>query len=62
MIKLCSMCSGISIDELKKRLGGEVEIEDGCIYECGSEFTAYLDEELITADSEDELVESLKKA
>ncbi|MBO3445031.1 hypothetical protein [Clostridium sp. CCUG 7971] len=62
MIKICSMCSGISIDELKARLGGEVEIEDGCIYECGSELTAYSGEELITADSENELIEALKKA
>ncbi len=61
MIKVCSMCSGISIDDLKKKLSGDVEIEDGCIYECGSEFTAYKNDELITADSEEELLEELAK-
>ena len=61
MIKVCSTCSGLSVEDLKKALLGE-EIEDGCIYECGSEFTAYKGEELINADSEDELVEALKNA
>ena len=27
MIKVCSMCSGISIDDLKKKLSGDVEIK-----------------------------------
>ena len=54
MIKICSMCSGISIDDLKKRLSGDVEIEDGCIYECGSEFTAYKNCLLYTSDAADD--------
>ena len=41
MIKVCSMCSGMSIEDLKAALLGR-EIEDTCIGECGSEFTAYV--------------------
>ena len=41
MIKVCSMCSGMSIEDLKAALLGR-EIEDTCIGECASEFTAYV--------------------
>ena len=60
MIKVCSMFRNQYSDS-KKKLSGDVEIEDGCIYECGSEFTAYKNDELITADSEEELFEELAK-
>lgn len=48
MIKLCSMCSGMSVEDLKAALLGR-EIEDTCIGECGYEFTAYVGDDLITA-------------
>lgn len=60
MISFCSMCSGISVDELKRTLL-EVNIEEDCICECGSEFTAYVDTELITAkDKEDFITQTLE--
>lgn len=59
MIKVCSMCSGMSIDDLKEMLLGR-EIEDGCIGECGSEFTAYVGDDLITASSQEEFIEQAK--
>lgn len=59
MIKLCSACSGISIDDLRKALSGR-EIEDTCIGECGSEFTGYVGEDLITADSIESFIEKSK--
>ena len=60
MINLCSMCSGVNIEELKRALL-EVNIEDDCICECGSEFTAYVDDELIAAkDKEDFMTQALE--
>ena len=59
MIKLCSMCSGMNIEELKAALLGK-EIEDECICECGSEFTAYVGDELITADSQEDFINQCK--
>lgn len=60
MIKVCSTCSGMSVEDLKKALNG-VEVEDGCIYECGSEFAGYVSEELITADSEEDFVKQAQE-
>lgn len=60
MISFCSMCSGVSEDELKRALL-EVDIKEDCICECGSEFTAYVDTELITAkDKEDFIAQTLE--
>lgn len=59
MIKICSACSGISIDDLKEALLGR-EIEDTCIGECGSEFTGYVGDELVTADSVEDFIEKCK--
>ncbi|MFL1468228.1 hypothetical protein [Paraclostridium bifermentans] len=60
MISFCSMCSGISEDELKRSLL-EVDIKEDCICECGSEFTAYVDTELITTkDKEDFIAQTLE--
>ncbi|MEF9990866.1 MAG: hypothetical protein RRZ84_03330 [Romboutsia sp.] len=59
MIRVCSMCSGMSIDDLKNALLGK-EIEDECIGECGCEFTGYVGEELITASSEENFIEQAK--
>lgn len=60
MIKICSMCSGINIDELKKYFPGEA-IEDDCIDECGSEYTAYVGDDLITATSFEDFIEQCKE-
>lgn len=59
MIRVCSMCSGMSVEDLREMLLGK-EIEDGCIGECGCEFTGYTDEDLITASSQEEFVEKVK--
>lgn len=60
MISFCSMCSGISEGELKRALL-EFDIKEDCICECGSEFTAYVDTELITAkDKEDFIAQALE--
>lgn len=56
MIRVCSMCSGMSIDELKEALLGKI-IEDECIGECGSEFVGYANDDLITASSQEEFIE-----
>lgn len=56
MISFCSMCSCISEDELKKSLL-EVDIKEDCICECGSEFTAYVDTELITAKDKEDFID-----
>lgn len=60
MVKFCSMCSGISIDDLKEALLG-MELDDNCIGECGSEFTAYVQDELITASSFEDFLNQSKK-
>ena len=59
MIKVCSMCSGMSIEDLKAALLGR-EIEDTCIGECGSEFTAYVGDDLITVSSQEDFIEQCK--
>jgi len=59
MIKICSACSGMSIEDFKNALLG-VEIEDECIGECGCEFAGYVDDDLITASSQDEFIEKCK--
>ena len=48
MIKLCSMCSGMSVEDLKAALLGR-EIEDTCIGECGMEFVGYVGDDLVEA-------------
>ncbi len=59
MIKVCSACSGMSIEDLKNALLGR-EIEDECIGECGCEFTGYVDDDLVTASSQNEFIEKSK--
>ena len=60
MIRICPMCSNIDVEELEALLPGE-EIEEGCIGECGSEYTAYVNDELITAESLEDFVAQCKK-
>ena len=59
MIKMCSMCSGMSVEDLKAALLGR-EIEDMCIGECGSEFTAYVGDDLVTAESQEDFIQQCK--
>lgn len=59
MIKVCSACSGMSIEDLKNALLGR-EIEDECIGECGCEFAGYVDDDLVTASSQHEFIEKSK--
>ncbi len=59
MIKVCSACSGMSIEDLKNALLGR-EIDDMCIGECGCEFAGYAGDELITADSQEDFIEQAK--
>ena len=59
MIKFCSTCSGMSVEDLKAALLGR-EIEDTCIGECGCEFTAYVGDDLVTASSQEEFIEKCK--
>lgn len=61
MIKFCSMCSGLTIDDLKEMLLGG-KIEDDCICECGSEFTAYVGDDLITASSKEDFIKQVKES
>jgi hypothetical protein len=53
------MCSGMSVEDLKAALLGR-EIEDMCIGECGSEFTAYVGDDLVTADSQEDFIQQCK--
>lgn len=59
MIRICPACSGMDTEELKKALLGK-EFEETCIGECGSEYVAYVDDELVTADSEEDFIEKCK--
>ncbi|MCR8746962.1 hypothetical protein [Romboutsia lituseburensis] len=58
MIKVCSMCSGMSIDDLKNALLGK-EVEDMCIGECGSEFVGYVEDDLVTASSQEDFIKQV---
>ena len=59
MINMCSMCSGMSVEDLKAALLGR-EIEDTCIGECGMEFVAYVGDDLVEASSQEEFIEKCK--
>jgi len=60
MIRICPDCSNVDIDKLEK-LGEEIVEE--CIALCGTEYVAYIgDDELIEAESEEELIEKIKQA
>ncbi len=61
MIKICPACSGISIEDLREALLGR-EIEEMCIGECGMEFTGYVGDALITADSQEDFIEQANNA
>ncbi|MGL6107849.1 DUF1450 domain-containing protein [Romboutsia sp.] len=59
MIRLCPACSGMDIDELRKALLGE-EFEEGCIGTCGTDLIGEINDELITADSQEDFIAKCK--
>lgn len=59
MIKICPACSGMNADELRNALLG-VEIEEECIGECGCEFTGCVNDELVTASSQEDFIAQAK--
>lgn len=60
MVNICPNCSNVDIEKLEA-IVGEDNIELGCIGQCGLEFVAMVDDELIEASSEEELLEEIKK-
>lgn len=58
MIMICPDCSNVDMENIKE-LGEEVE--EGCIGLCGSEFVCFVDEEMVEAHSEEELIEKLRE-
>ncbi len=61
MVRVCSNCTAIDIDQLEKLIQGELEVE--CIGECGQhegKFFGYIDDELVITDTEEEFFEEVK--
>ncbi|MDF2633872.1 MAG: hypothetical protein K0R78_746 [Pelosinus sp.] len=61
MVRVCSNCTAIDIDQLEKLIPGELEVE--CIGECGQhegKFFGYIDDELVITDTEEEFFEEVK--
>lgn len=52
-IRICPACSAVDMEKLKA-LVGEENVDDNCIAQCGDEFTAYINDELVQAASEEE--------
>lgn len=60
MINICPNCSNVDIEKIQL-LVGEDNVELGCIGQCGQEFVALVNDELIEATSEEELIAEIKK-
>ena len=60
MIRVCGYCSNVDIDAIKTIVGDE-NVEVGCIGQCGQEFVAYINDELIETSTEEELLDYIKK-
>lgn len=60
MIRICPNCCNVDIEKIKAIVGEDM-VEEGCIGECGNEFLAYVDDELIEASSAEELIETIKR-
>lgn len=60
MINICPNCSNVDIEKLQL-LVGEDNVELGCIGQCGQEFVAMVNDELIEASSEEELISEIKR-
>lgn len=59
MIRICPNCSHVEIEKIKC-IVGDSNVDVGCIGECGTEFKAYVKDELIEANSAEELIETIK--
>lgn len=60
MINICPNCSNVDIEKLQL-LVGEDNVELGCIGQCGQEFVALVNDELIEATTEEELIAEIKR-
>ena len=60
MIRVCGYCSNVDIDAIKTLVGDE-NVEVGCIGQCGQEFVAYINDELIETSTEEELLDYIKR-
>lgn len=60
MINICPNCSNVDIEKIQL-LVGEDNVELGCIGQCGQEFVALVNDELIEASSEEELIAEIKR-
>lgn len=61
MVNICPNCSNVDIEKIQL-LVGEDNVELGCIGQCGQEFCALVNDELIEASSEEELIDEIKKS
>lgn len=59
-IRICPACSSVDIDKLKA-LVGEENVDANCTVQCGDEFTAYINDELVQASSEEEFFAIVKE-
>lgn len=60
MINICPNCSNVDIEKIQL-LVGEDNVELGCIGQCGQEFVSMVNDELIEASSEEELIAEIKR-
>ena len=60
MIRICPYCSNVNIEEIKILVGDD-NVEEGCIGQCGQEFVAYVNDELIETSSEEELLDYIRR-
>ena len=60
MIRIWRYCSNVDIDAIKTIVGDE-NVEVGCIGQCGQEFVAYINDELIETSTEEELFDYIKR-
>ena len=52
--------TNVDIDAIKTIVGDE-NVEVGCIGQCGQEFVAYINDELIETSTEEELLDYIKR-
>lgn len=60
MIRICSYCSNVDMEKIIN-IVGEENVEVGCIGQCGQEFVAYVNDELIETSTEEELLDYIKR-
>lgn len=59
-IRICPACSGVDMEKLTA-LVGEENVDANCIAQCGDEFTAFVNDELVQASSEEEFMNIIKE-